>query len=140
MRTSRPRSLDRLRTPVLAAGVFFLLGRTARRPVPLSGMPSIADLERLLATNPADAFVLYGLAQEHAKAGNTARAVEFYDRCLAADRAYCYAYFHKAKALEAGGRVDEAMATLRAGVAASRAAGDAHAASEIAAYLDELAP
>lgn len=101
-------------------------------------MPSIEQLEKLLAADPADAFVLYGLAQEHAKRGDTARAVEFYDRCLAVDPEYCYAYFHKAKALEAAGRAFDAVTTLRAGIAAAKRAGDQHALSEITGYLDEL--
>ena len=101
-------------------------------------MPSIADLERLLAKDPADAFVLYGLAQEHAKLGRHAEAVEYYDRCLRADAAYCYAYFHKAKALEAAGRAQDAIATLNAGLAVARTARDGHALSEIQGYRDEL--
>ncbi len=103
-------------------------------------MPSIAELERLLAADPVDAFVLYGLAQEHNKAGNGARAVEFYDRCLAADPSYLYAFFHKARALEAMGRTTDAVDTLTRGVAAARAAADPKALSELSAYLDELTP
>jgi len=103
-------------------------------------MPSIPDLERLLASDPNDAFLLYGVAQEHAKAGNHAAAIEWYDRCLAADPAYCYAYYHKARSQDSAGRPDQAIATLKAGAAAARRAGDAHAASEIAAYLDQLSP
>jgi tetratricopeptide (TPR) repeat protein len=103
-------------------------------------MSRIAQLEKMLAAEPGDAFVLYGLAQEYAKAGEMARAVEVYDRCLAADPGYCYAYYHKARAQEALGRVDDAAATLRAGVEAARRAGDAHAEGEIRAYLDELSP
>jgi tetratricopeptide (TPR) repeat protein len=103
-------------------------------------MPSIAELERLLAADPGDAFLLYGLAQEHAKTGNHDKALEFFDRCLAADPCYCYAYFHKARSQERMGRVEEAAATLRAGAGAARKAGDAHALSEISAYLDELTP
>ena len=101
-------------------------------------MPSIAQLEKLLAADPNDTFVLYGLAQEHAKAGNHEQAIAYYDRCLAADPAYCYAYFHKARSLEAAGRKEDAVATLQAGVEASRAAGDGKAEGEIALYLDEL--
>ncbi len=101
-------------------------------------MPSIEQLQKLLAADPADPFVLYGLAQEHAKAGQTDEAVAHYDRCLAADPGYCYAYFHKAKALEDAGRVPEAVATLKAGLAAAKKAGDAHATSEISGYLDML--
>ncbi|MFT3686319.1 MAG: hypothetical protein QM783_15600 [Phycisphaerales bacterium] len=63
----------------------------------------LAKLEKLLALDPADTFVLYGIAQEHGKAGDFAKAIEFYDRTLAADPAYCYAYFHKARAQQAAG-------------------------------------
>jgi tetratricopeptide (TPR) repeat protein len=101
-------------------------------------MPSIEQLEKLLAADPADPFVLYGLAQEHAKRGEHARAIEFYDRCLAADPHYCYAYFHKARTQESAGRKAEAISTLKAGLAAARKAGDQHALSEIQGYLDEL--
>ena len=101
-------------------------------------MPSIEQLEKLLAADPKDAFLLYGLAQEHAKAGSHGRAVEYYDRCLAADPKYCYAYFHKARVQEAAGQVEAAVATLKAGRAAAKACGDSHALSEIAGYLDEL--
>lgn len=103
-------------------------------------MPSIADLQKLLAKDPADPFVLYGLAQEYAKKGDHAAAVGFYDRCLAADPAYCYAYFHKARSLEALGKVPEALETLARGVAAARAAQDGHALSELSGYLEDLSP
>lgn len=92
----------------------------------------------MLAAEPGDPFVLYGLAQEYAKAGDMARAVETYDRCLAADPHYCYAYFHKARALESLGRTADAVATLTAGIDAARRAADAHAEGELRAYLDEL--
>ncbi len=104
-------------------------------------MPSLEQLEKLLAADPGDAFLLYGMAQEHAKAGGTAghsKAVDFYDRCLAADPMYCYAYYHKARSLEAMNKRDAALATLKDGLKAAKSAGDSHAASEIAALLDEL--
>ena len=104
-----------------------------------SPMPPIPDLERLLAAEPSDPFLLYGMAQELAKAGRHGDALAWYDRCLAAEPAYCYAYFHKARTLEALGLVPDAIATLRAGAAVAKKAGDNHAAAEIAAYLDELA-
>lgn len=101
-------------------------------------MPSLEQLEKLLAVDPGDAFLLYGMAQEHSKQGGHGKAIEFYDRCLAADPAYCYAYYHKARSLESMGKGDEAVATLRAGLKAAKAARDSHAASEISAFLDEL--
>lgn len=101
-------------------------------------MPTIEQLERVLAADPRDPFVLYGLAQEHAKAGNIDKALDFYDRCLESDPKYCYAYFHKARALEAAGRSAEAIDTLRAGVDVSRAAGDTKALGEMSEYLAAL--
>lgn len=101
-------------------------------------MPSIERLEKMLALDPSDTFVLYALAQEHAKAGDHGRAVEFYDRCLGVDRAYCYAYYHKAKSLEELNRGADAVETLREGLEAARVAGDEKAMGEIAGYLDAL--
>jgi tetratricopeptide (TPR) repeat protein len=92
----------------------------------------------MLAAEPDDPFVLYGLAQEYAKAGEHARAVEYFDRCLAADPGYHYAYYHKGRSQEALGRRDDAAVTVRAGFEAARRGGDEKAAGELAAYLDEL--
>lgn len=108
----------------------------------MSQAPSRLDkLMKILDADPSDAFVLYGIAQEHARAGGPeeqAKAVEFYDRCLAADPAYCYAYYHKAVSLQALGRVDEAKATLTAGEDAAKKAGDAKALGEISGFLAAL--
>jgi tetratricopeptide (TPR) repeat protein len=101
-------------------------------------MPTVEQLERILAADPGDAFVLYALAQEHAKLRAFDKALVYYDRCLGVDRLYCYAYFHKAKVLEFLGRIDEARTTLTAGVAAAREAGDMKALSEISGALDLL--
>ena len=101
-------------------------------------MPSIEQLEALLAKEPGDTFLMYGIAQEHAKAGRFSEAVVWYDRTLSIDPGYCYAYFHKAKALEGGGDVEAAVATIRAGISAAKAARDQKALSELGGYLDEL--
>jgi tetratricopeptide (TPR) repeat protein len=102
-------------------------------------VPTIDQIERMLEAEPDDPFLLYALAQEHAKAGATDAAIDAYDRVLAVDPGYSYAYFHRARALEDAGRTDEAVQTLRQGLEAARRAADAHAASEIAAFLEELA-
>lgn len=101
-------------------------------------MPSIQQLERLLAADPNDPFVLYAMAIELAKAGKHEDALAFFDRCIAADRLYCYAYFHKGRSLEALGRRADLQTTLSAGVNAAREAGDGKALSEISGYLDSL--
>jgi len=101
-------------------------------------MPSIEQLEKLLAATPDDPFLLYGLAQEHAKRRDVPRSLELFDRCLAADAAYCYAYFHKARVLHEAGRTAEAAQVLRQGAAAAKQAGDGHALAEISGFLDEI--
>ncbi|MCC6427588.1 MAG: tetratricopeptide repeat protein [Phycisphaerales bacterium] len=101
-------------------------------------MPSIEALQRLLLADPDDAFVLYGLAHEHAKAGNHTEALAWYDRCLAIDPNYCYAYYHKARTLEALSRIPDAIATLKLGTQAANRTNDGHALSELQAFLTEL--
>jgi tetratricopeptide (TPR) repeat protein len=110
-------------------------------PLPLytfSDMPSIPQLEKLLAIDPGDAFLLYALAQEHAKAGDTPAACDAYDRCLVADPAYCYAYYHKARTLMAAHRRDEALATVDAGLVAAKTHNDLKARGELEALRDEI--
>ena len=105
------------------------------------GMPDssrLDKLQRLLAAEPDDPFCLYGIAQEHAKAGAIELAIEWFDRTVAADPGHAYARFHKARLLEGLGRVDEARAELRLGLEAARVAGDAKALSEIAGALEAL--
>ncbi|MFG0285649.1 MAG: tetratricopeptide repeat protein [Phycisphaerales bacterium JB039] len=101
-------------------------------------MPTADQLIRLLEAEPDDTFLLYALAQEYAKAGRHAEAIETYDRVIGLEPSHGYAYFHKARSLEESGRAGEAPAVLEAGLRAARAAGDAQATAEIAAYLDEL--
>lgn len=101
-------------------------------------MPSLDQLHKLLALDPADAFVLYGIAQEHARLSQFSEAVLWYERCLTADPQYCYAYYHMARAQQSAGDPSAAIQTLRRGLDAARSAGDGHAASEISSFLDEL--
>lgn len=101
-------------------------------------MPSIEQLHRLLAADPNDPFTLYALAQEHAKRGEWVAAIAHYDRCLAADPAYCYAYYHKAKALDAAGDRAGARAAVAAGLSAARLARDQQAMSELGALEIDL--
>lgn len=101
----------------------------------------LSRLAAMLEADPNDAFVLYGLAQEHARQGTAdghARAVGYYDRCIAADPAYHYAYYHKAVSQIALDDNAGAAATLRAGLAAARAAREHKAVGELSALLDQI--
>ncbi|HEX8875411.1 MAG TPA: tetratricopeptide repeat protein [Phycisphaerales bacterium] len=101
-------------------------------------MPSIEQLQRLLAADPHDAFTLYAMGQELAKRGEVDKAVAFYDRSIAANPDDGYTFFHKARALQAANRVPEAIAAVRAGIAAARRVGDNKALNELSAFLDEM--
>jgi len=101
-------------------------------------MPSIEKLRALLESEPDDAFLLYAMAQELANTGAHEDALTYFDRTIGVDAAYCYAYFHKARSLEALGRDDEARATLDDGLAEATRVGDAKAASEISGYRADL--
>jgi len=101
-------------------------------------MPSIDDLRKLLDDAPEDAFLHYALAQELAKVGRAEQAIAAYDRVITIDPHHHYAYFHKARVLEEDGRIEEALATLEAGLALAQADQDPKAASEIQVLLDSL--
>lgn len=101
----------------------------------------LEKLAALLDADPTDTFVLYGLAQEHAQVGTPEHhehAIAFYDRCLATDPSYFYAYYHKAMSQIAIDRSADAAATLRTGLTAAKAGGDHKASGEIAALLDQI--
>ena len=110
--------------------------------LPMASMATESDrltkLRALLEKEPDDGFLLYAIAQEYAKAGDTDQAVAHYDRAIAVDPKECYAFFHKAKVLEEARRVPEAVTALRAGLARARTVSDRKAASEIEGYLDSL--
>ncbi|MHC5023954.1 MAG: tetratricopeptide repeat protein [Planctomycetota bacterium] len=98
----------------------------------------IEQLEALLQSEPDDVFCLYGLAMEYARAGDAAAAIRFFDRALAADPDYLYAYYHKARCLMDADDPAAARHALESGIARADAGQDAHAADELRALLDEL--
>lgn len=102
-------------------------------------MPSrVQQLEALLAKEPNDTFLLYALAQEFAKQGDTDAALARFDACLQIDPDFLYAYFHKAKLLAGLGHTGEAVEVARTGFARARAKQDGKAMGELEALIDEL--
>ena len=57
-------------------------------------------LKSLVAQNPADSFMRYGLAMAHAGAGDHVQAVEEYRKLIEVNPKYVAAYFHGGQALE----------------------------------------
>jgi tetratricopeptide (TPR) repeat protein len=95
----------------------------------------IDALRDLLAQNPENSFLRYGLAMEFVKTGDLARAVDEFSAILSRDPAYSAAYFHGGQALEKLGRLDDARDFYRRGISYTR---DDHARSELQGALDIL--
>jgi len=95
------------------------------------------QIEALLADDPADAFLRYGLAMEHASTGDDATAAEHLLR-LIADTPYVPAFLMAGQMLNRLNRVDEAVTVLRRGVAAAKEQGNAHAEGEMAGLLASI--
>jgi len=78
------------------------------------------------------------VSSEYAKARDADSALAFFDRTIAADADYCYAYYHKARVQQQAGDTAAAKETLEAGLARALACQDQKAESEIRLYLDSL--
>ncbi len=98
------------------------------------------QIEALLAEDPHDAFLRYGLAMEHASAGDDASCVDVLRTLIATSAAepYVPAYLQAGQALMRLDRNDEACAVLRYGIAAARQVGDTHALGEMQGFLDSI--
>lgn len=101
-------------------------------------MPSIEQLTRLLAADPHDVFLNFGLAMEYAKQNRVDEAIAQFQRVTELDPNYPTAYFQWAKLLLAQGRHADAREMLLRGQRAADAAGDRHARTEMQELLDAI--
>ena len=99
----------------------------------------LAKLFALLEREPRDPFLLYGIGMEYKKLAAPDKAIEFFDRTLAVDPSYCYAYFQRGQVYEQNANPAAARESYRTGIAAAAQAGDAHAQEELQAALDMIA-
>ena len=99
--------------------------------------PRMEQIEALLADDPADPFLRYGLAMEYISAGDDATAADHLVR-LAKDASYVPAFLQAGQVLARLNRVEEACDVLRRGVAAARQQADSHAEGEMAGLLASL--
>jgi hypothetical protein len=104
----------------------------------------MAQIEAMLAEDPDDAFLRYGLAMEHAGAGDDAACVGILRDLIArpgpaaAAKPYVPAFLQCGQALMRLGRDAEACEVLRQGIDAARRAGDTHAQGEMEGLLDSI--
>ena len=95
----------------------------------------LEKLKLMLEKSPGDTFLLYALALEHRKSGDTKSALEFLDKVIQHDWGYCYAYHQKGLTMESMGDLEGARKAYREGIDAAARKGDQHAGEEITAAL-----
>ena len=105
--------------------------------------PRMAQIEAMLAEDPDDAFLRYGLAMEHASAGDDAGCVTVLGDLIARTAAapYIPAYLQAGQALVRLDRIGEACTVLRDGIAAAERVGTAdvmHARGEMQGLLASI--
>lgn len=102
-------------------------------------MSRLEQLQKLIALAPNDPMSHYGLGLEYMNLQRWGDAVDAFGKAVEVDAKYSAAYYHKARALLADGRNDEARATLNAGTLVARAAGDWHTEGEMKELLGTIA-
>jgi predicted Zn-dependent protease len=104
----------------------------------MSGKSRKQQLEEMLAEDPGDPFLRYGLGMEYMSAGDVAEAARRFCELAEAAPDYVPAYLQAGQALVRLGRPEEARAVWSRGVAAAQRAGDRHAAEEMQGFLTTL--
>lgn len=104
----------------------------------MTGKSRKQQLEAMLAEDPNDPFLRYGLAMEHVSAGQDEEALRCFRELLQVAADYVPAYMQAGRALERLQRDDEARALYRQGIERARQKGDRHAADEMERFLEDL--
>jgi len=97
------------------------------------------QIEEMLAEDPNDPFLRYGLAMEHVSAGDDTGAVRCLQDLIAVASDYVPAYQQLGQTLVRLGQLAEARQAWRQGVDAAQKAGDLHARDEMQGFIDNLA-
>lgn len=96
------------------------------------------QLQEMLAEEPNDSFLRYGLAMEFISEGQDEEAVRCFNELLTLAPDYVPGYLQAGQALVRLGKPEEARAVFGRGIAKARALGDQHAADEMGAFLANL--
>src|SRR3989440_11634244 len=96
----------------------------------------IEVFEQMLAGDPANTLVLFGLAKEYEKGGHDAKLIETLERYLAAADDEGNAYGMLARAYERVKQIDKAREAYQRGVEASKAHGHPGMAEEYRQMLE----
>ena len=96
------------------------------------------QLEELLADDPNDAFLRYGLAMEYSSAGDDEGAIRTLRQMIADKLDYVPAYQQAGQIFMRLDRLDEAREAFQQGIALAKRVGNEHAAGEMEGFLDTL--
>ena len=94
--------------------------------------PRLTQLLSFYEDDPNDAFVLFALAKEYESLGQVDTALRHYLELRDKHPDYVGLYYHLGKLYEQHGEARTAWDTYTEGMRVARAAGDAHALSELA--------
>ncbi|MFM7151326.1 MAG: tetratricopeptide repeat protein [Gemmataceae bacterium] len=95
-------------------------------------------IEQMLAEDPQDSFLRYGLAMELVSAGQDDQAIDQLRELLRRDPEYVPAYLQAGQAFLRLGEEEQAKQILREGIDMARKVNDGHAASEMSGLLQGL--
>ena len=98
----------------------------------------ISALEKLLGTPRDGALLRYSLGLEHAKAGNSEKAIQYFRDAVERDAGYSAAWKALARALQDSQKNAEALEAYRRGIEAARAKGDRQAEKEMSVFMRRL--
>lgn len=105
----------------------------------MGGQSRKDQIRELLAEDPHDPFLRYGLAMEYVSEKNDLEAVACFREMFQLTPDYVPAYMQAGQALVRLDRPDEASEVFRAGIALARQKGNQHAADEMEGMLANLA-
>lgn len=88
-------------------------------------------LQRMLASDPNDAFLRYAIAKEYESAGDTAAAIEMLESLRSENPDYTGLYYHLGKLYEKNDQPDIAISIYNEGIRITKSVGDMHALSEL---------
>jgi thioredoxin-like negative regulator of GroEL len=98
----------------------------------------LEQLQELLAADPDDPFLRYGLAMEYVGVGDDLTAARCFRELIEKSPGYVPSYLMAAQSLVRLNRDDEAKAVLRQGVTAAKQENNQHALGEIQELLERL--
>ncbi|RAU82943.1 tetratricopeptide repeat protein [Pontibacter arcticus] len=90
----------------------------------------LAQLFQFLEEDPNDPFTLYAIATEY-RTEDKQKAMEYYEKLLAAHENYVGTYYHAASLYNELGQPDKAESTYKKGILIARQEGNMHAFSEL---------